>query len=221
MKTGFNLIICGLILVLGLWNFNSPEKTLEIYGIFLAGVLAGFVFFKRNLLSWFFLLGFLGTLAATPFFILKLFLTLAGAAIYYFYEQNPDGRLKQVFILSAAFLLNFSFWGVNFFFTPPWWALILAAAVIFGIFLRQIFSNSVWVMIYALILVEIASASLYLPFHFINLALLNFAGFYLLYLLGSLYLTHALSERKIYFHAVLIGVILVLSLISSPWTPLV
>lgn len=179
-----------------------------------------------------FLLGLFGTIGAISFAGTKLFVAVFAVFLLYFYQQHfPKAVpvfIEEIFTLSAAFLVFNFLWSVNFFFTPPWWGMI-GLVFVFGFLLFwQAFykigkpGNEALLqgLLCGLLAAESAWAILFLPVHFLTASVVSFMVFYVIYVLSSFYFAGRLTSKKIYFQLGLVALLLVLSLVSSPWQPI-
>ncbi len=185
---------------------------------------------KRNVLSILFLVGYFGTIASISSFAIKLFVAIAAAFFFYLHETYDLKRrflFEDFFELSSGFLLLTFVWSFSYFFSPHWWVVMILTFVFFSVFAFQMFLRwgvlaadaFLWALISALLMVEVSWTVLHLPVHFLTASVASFGVFYLLYQISLLYFTGTIAKNKIYFHAILITVAVILSLISSPWRP--
>jgi len=211
-----------------------------IYGtvLFLGILAADFALAKRAgrgrgelVLTGLFLFGYLGALAAASPGLIRLFIALITASVFFAYHSRPPQGLprKSVFevvnIITAVYLLTF-LWALNFFFAAGWWLTLLLVFGFFTLLFWQAFNklrvprSDVWpaCVLSALIMTEIAWAAIYLPVNFITGAVAVFSPFYLIFMLSSSQARKRLSRDKVYFHVGIMLVVLFLSLVSSPWT---
>lgn len=213
-----NILLSSSTVAASFINFTRLRDYLAASGVVIALAVAA-NFPRRNFLPALFLVGFWGTMAATSSLGVKLFLAIVSGVLFYFYTRS-NRQLSEVFILTTALLILTTIWAVNFFFTPAWYVSTLVLAVLMFLVFREIIPNLIFALIGTLALVEVFWAVLFLPVHFLTAAVIVFAGFYLLYMLTSLFFSGQLTRPKIYFHTGLTVTLLVLSLLTSAWQPL-
>lgn len=224
-----NVIFVILLLSAGLLRYESLPK-FALTALLVAG-LATFVKFysgARSVLPAAFVLGYLGALAIVSSFVLKLTLAALLAGVFYYYNQSfpkrPAFLDEEFFIMTAAILILAALWGVNFFFTPPWWAISLLTLVFFYPVLSEALRKldvpqpTLWGLLNALILVEVTMALLYWPVNILTAAVVVFAAFYLQYVFAALYYMRKLTKKRIYFHSGLITFVVLVSLLTSKWS---
>ncbi len=198
----------------------------------MAVALANAILGKRRdkILSILFLIGYFGTLASVSTLALKLIVSVVAVILFYFFQTRDEKSpflFNDFFVLSAGFLLLTGIWSFSYFFSPHWWVVMILTFVLFFVFMHRIYSRVavlgadalLWALIAALLMAEVAWAALHLPVHFLTSAVLNFGVFYLVYQFSSLHFAGKLAKNKVYFHALLIGIVVILSLTSSPWRP--
>lgn len=231
-----NTVLAVLIIYVGAGNYTSFGSLLwyvlpllalavlvDLYAIKKANLPRkyGFLVFVPGL----FLVGLFGTLSGISPMAVKLFIvTIAGAWFYLYQIYFPNSLpsfLEEVTVLATAFL-NFNLiWSLNFFFSPPGFVIMLmmfaVAVILFWLVFRH--DHPVLPWIYGLIILEMTWVLLFWPLHYLNMAVVSFSGFYGLYMLSRHYFENRLTRDKVYFHLALITVMLILSLISSPWNP--
>ena len=182
-------------------------------------------------LPFLFALGFLGLQAAISSPVIKVILGIASAVGFYFYQSNfPKQKhhfLEDVFNVVALFVVLAFLWSLNFFFAFSWWLLLILIFVTTALLFWQAFYKMgigglelrLITILSAISVVEISWATLYLPVYFITAAVIGFSGAYLIYMLSHFYFRKGLTKDKIYFQVGMIVIVLLLSLLSSPWSP--
>lgn len=222
-----------------MWNYGELEKFIFITGAILGAVVLIELLVSRFLsekplgfhlpvLLGFFLLGLFGTVAATSSPAVKILLALLSAVLVYFQSATAYQSVREVFTIATAFLVSLSIWAWNFYFTAPWWSLTLLA---FGSYLvifwacEASFSQAdsfqtIWPILAGLLMVEVFWAMLYLPLHYLTMALVTTTVFYALYEFFNLHIRGRLNRMQILFHSVFIIVILMASLLSTAWQPI-
>lgn len=238
-----NSVLAILIFGVAVTAYQDPKNYLLWGGILAVAVsIANLGGTKRNTQARFsgffailpavYVLGLFGTIAATSALGTKMFLAIAGAVLFLFYEwdfpKKPLLSFEEIYTLSAAFLVLTALWAGSFFLHLPWWAVMLAAFVIFYLLFWQGFHKMnilksdtiLWALISALIMAEIVWAISFWPVYFLTAAAVSFAGFYLVYILSDLHFKGALSAKQVYFQIAIILVVLLFSLLSSSWQPL-
>lgn len=180
-----------------------------------------------------YVIGLMGVAAATATLGFKIFFAAAGGLLLYFYQfyfpQPPPRFMEDLFSMVTGFLLLTAGWAVNFFFALPWWVLTTAIFLAFLLVFGQAFlklqraalvrrRHFIWALTSSLILVESTWATFFWPVHFLTAAVMGFAVFYLLYVLAALHWEGRLTKQKIYFQTGIILLVLLFSLLSSPWT---
>jgi len=179
-----------------------------------------------------FLFGYFGTLAAVSAPSMKVVVAALGAGIFYLFElylpSTHPRAVGEVTVLTTGFLFQVTLWAGNFFFLLPWWALMCAvftfsSGLFFLMFVyRDLYRKNAlfWALICALVQVEIAWAVFFWPVHFLTAAVTNFACFYILFIVSSMHFEGRLHKKGVYFQIILILIVLLMSLLSSPWSPL-
>jgi len=201
-------------------------------------LLANYFWLRRNerravflLLPALFSLGAFGILATVSGLGFKVIIALALALLFYFYQLrypvSHSTSLEEVFNLVTALVLLVFLWALSFFFNLSWWGLLMITFILFFLLFWQAFYKigkqstelSLWTLLSAILVVEVSWAVLYLPVHFLTSSVVVFSAFYLIYMFSRLYQKDKLSRDKIYFQLGLMGIVLLLSLVSSRWTP--
>ncbi len=235
----FNSLIA--IAVAFVAGFSVPVN-LESYTWMVAGSIGGFLvlnlfsgkILQRSLpipariLPIFFLLGLFGAMAAISQNWIRFLVGVGGAIWLYAFQIREDQHSSESFSLVTAFLLLLSVWSVNFFFSPPWWAMIMALSLSPVIVLWLALSDypltraekSIWSLVVFIILAEVSWTILLLPLHYFSTAVASFSIFYLLFIFSFLYFTERITRKRILFHSVLAGALVLASFLSSPFTPL-
>ena len=180
------------------------------------------------LASVFFLLGLFGGLLAVSALAVKLAMAFAAGVLLYLYKSQKfaaSAALDEAVLLSAAALLFATLWGINFYFARPWYILLALIALVFFPFLWQAFyatkarTRALELALFTtLIIAETAWPLLFFPTHFLTTALIQLSIFYLIFHFSKLYFTGRLTRSTIYFQAGLAIVVMVLGLLSSPWS---
>jgi hypothetical protein len=144
---------------------------------------------------------------------------------YYFPKRAPR-FVADVFFLAAVFLNLTLIWAANFFFTLPWWLVLLWIFVFMFLHFWLAFNTMkekersiIYGLLSGLLALEIGWAVLFWPVHFLTAALMNFAAMYLIFIFSDLYFRRKLEKNKIVFQAGIILIVLILSLLTSPWQP--
>lgn len=234
------LLIAGFILFSGLVNFQSLSTfglvALSIMAVVAATELVWNVKFQKRgmapaVLAPLFLLGYFGVVAGISNLVLKIFFSVAAAVLFFAFSVKDNKKrlnaLEDIFTLVAAFFVLVFVWSIDLYFRPPWWANLLEFFGFFLLFFWQMFyklgargiENVVYALSSTLIIVEIGWTALFLPVHFLTAAAISFAFFYIIYTFSNLYFMGKLSTNKIYFHLVLILIVVLSSLASSAWQP--
>lgn len=236
-----NTALVLTFLGLNLQSYERPA-TLAFWVVVLVGAVTALNFFALRLVSragenkyWLlllpslYLLGLAGILAAISLEAVKILVALLALGLFFLrqlsFPHRPPVFVEELFPLAAGFVLLVSIWAGNFFFTPPWWAISLLTFFLFILVFRQIFFELnfppraawIWSLVSTLILVEVAWATLFWPVYFLNAAVVNFAVFYLLAVLTKLHFAGRLTSKKVYFQTAIILLVVLTSLLSSPW----
>src|SRR3989344_2869407 len=77
-----------------------------------------------------------------------------------------------------------------------------------------------WALVCAFIQVEAAWAVFFWPVHFLTAAVVNFSFFYGIFVACSMHFEGPINRRSLYFQISLILIVLVVSLLSWPWSPI-
>ena len=179
-----------------------------------------------------YLAGYFGALAAVSAPAAKIVVAALGSSVFYLIELfllEPHPRaVREIAVLSTAFLLQVTLWATSFFFVQPWW--VLMSAVFFvstGLYFLVFFSGGLphrraflWALVCAFIQVEAAWAVFFWPVHFLTAAVVNFSFFYGIFVVTAMYFEGPINRRSLYFQMGLILIVLVVSLLSSPWSPI-
>ena len=178
-----------------------------------------------------FLVGTFGAVASTSAG-LGLFFAVLSSYLFYFYHRHFPSPIplyiEQTFSLYGAFLLSVFLWGLNFFFTPAWWIMLLFGFISFFPFFWQAFykmsrSGSAALfdaLIVALFVVEMIWAMLYWPVYFFTVAVVMFGAIYLVYMLAFQYFKNRLNRRKIYFQVMVVSFVVLIALSTASWQPI-
>lgn len=229
MPKFLSIILVALLLGAGLLPYKSPFTfALLALGMAVFVTVINFYSQNRSILPGAFVLGYLGVLAIVSSLSIKLILAVLAAGVFYYYHQSlpkkPAFLDEEFFIMAAAILLLSALWGVNFFFTPPWWAISLLTLVFFVPILREAFlkldapTPVLLAFLNVLILVEVTMALLYWPVNVLTATVVVFAVFYLQYVFSALYYMRKLTKKRIYFHSSLISFVVLATLLTSKWS---
>jgi len=128
-------------------------------------------------LAFLYLVGYFGVLAGISGNVSRFLIAIAGTGLYLWhqvrYVKNRPAFLEEIFALAATFLVLVSIWEINFFFRPPWWAILAVSFGISFLFFWEMFDRhrktalerQVYSLSAALIIVEVSWGVLYLPVH--------------------------------------------------------
>lgn len=168
-----------------------------------------------------FLVGVFGTATAAP--LPGLFFGLLGSyLVYYFYLFYPKNLpifIEQTTTLFAAFVFSSFAWSLSYYYTPPPWTIVIFSATGFYLLFRSRLAH-LGALIGTLVMAELTWVLQFWPIHFFSLAVVSLAGFYLIFMFSHLQSIGKLSSRKIYFQVSLIALVVLLTLLSSPWQPI-
>lgn len=176
-----------------------------------------------------FLLIWFGLLFIVPSGLGRSVFLMISVPVIFFFETLFANKGQQLawnlFLLSSASLL-LTLYGFNFYF--PFNGLIYLALVFAGILLLvRISLENVphdsrvkWLsgLVLGLFSAELFWALQFLPLHFSVLAVMSFNLLYLLWAIYYHYLYRTLTPRQIQFNALLVAVLTLIILFSSPWT---
>lgn len=240
----FNLTVVAGVFLIAIRTFSTSRALL--LGVALAvGALAiiDSIFLriaKKNLMHMlqvilpaFFMIGLFGTTAGISSLFLRICLGLLAAGLFYSYQiylgEPLPAFLEDLFVLSTAFLLSIFLWSLNFFYSPPaWGTLLLSSVLFFPVFFQSFYKlekgrgRAILLALVAILLIsESAWVILFLPLHFLTAAVMQFGVFYTIYMLSLAHFSGRLTRKKVYFHVGLILIVLGISLLSSPWQPII
>lgn len=229
MPKFLSIILVILLFGAGLLSYKNPfifAPTALAIAVFVTTV--NFYSQNRSILPGFFVLGYLGVMATISSLFIKLTLGLLAAGVFYYYHLNLPKKQafldEEFFIMATAMLLLSALWGLNFFFTPPWWAVSVLTFIFFMPIFREAFSllgvptPALWALLNVLILVEVTAALLYWPVNVLTATVMVFAVFYLQYVFSALYYMRKLTKKRIYFHSGLISFVVSVTLLTSKWS---
>lgn len=236
-----NAIIGILIFALAAGEYSSLASYAYILSGFITGTTAINFFiirkkarskidYSRLILPSLFLIGFFSIIPVGGYRGVLLFVSILAAGLYYIYMENfprkPSAWLEETFSMATGFLLLCALWIWNYFFTPPWVNFMLFSTLLFFLFFlqnlhklaKQTADATVLALLSALLIMEVIWSVLFWPVHFLTAAVMCFSVFYLVYILSAYYFDGRLTRRRIYFQCSIILTVLVISLLSSPWT---
>lgn len=174
---------------------------------------------KLNLTAIFYVAGLLGSYAVISAGWARVFVAIAGSTLFVL-QRLRGAAVKDVFLLTGSFWLLYFAWAANFYFSPPWWLMLGAAAAVMTAYLWDIVKDPAVSIAGGLMMAEVFWVLLFWPADFLTSTVAAFAVFYLFYLFYALHLAGLLNRQRVYFHATVIAIVLVLTLLSSPWQPL-
>ncbi len=168
-----------------------------------------------------FSVGIFGTAAASP--LLGLFFGMLGSYLFYYYylffPKNIPVFIEQTTALFTAFVFSSFSWSLSYYFMLPPWATIFFSALGFYLLFRHRLA-ALGALVGTLVMAETTWVLQFWPIHFFSLAVVSLAVFYLIFMFSHLHSIGKLSTRKIYFQVSLIAVVVILTLLSSPWQPI-
>lgn len=211
-----------------------------LYALILLGLSAAANFFvlkKTEDSFWhlvppsFFLAGFFAVSAAVSWPIAKIFLSAVAGLLFFIYENHFPQKhsifLEELFVLVTGFLVLLGIAGVNFYFNLDWWiGSTLVFVLFFFIFSQQFYKMKrgdrrelLYAAAGSLIVFEFFWIALFWPVHFLTLAVIVFAVFYVVYMISNLTFAGHLTRRKVYFHVFFMLALVLSALLSSAWQP--
>ena len=153
--------------------------------------------------------------------------------IFFRLQLSLQARVNSVFSENVFFLSAFGIflgiWAINFFFTPGWW-IIMALVFLFSVILIWIgiFNTHAerkeritYTLFLSLGLTEISWALLFWPLHYLSMAIVISAIFYLAWTMTRLHFLGMLNFKKIAYHSGFIALILIITLSTAAWLPLI
>ena len=243
-KIVLSFLITAAIVVAGLRSYENLENFIWMSAVTVGLVAAGNLFELRKVavdaegfwpavLPVLYLIGLMGTVAASSTSYVRVGVVVIGAYIFYAYQRGFPNRVPQfledTFSMLGTFFFLVFVWSLNFFFSLsiPGWALMLGVATAFFLNFRQLFyklgifarRGSIYALLCALVMAQVTWAILYWPVNFLTASVTSFTLYYLIYTLGTLHFRQNLNRDKLYFQIAIILVVLLFSLISSPWRP--
>ena len=175
---------------------------------------------RRLILPVLLLVGLFGINLAISSGRMRWILTAGTAIVFYLYqiyfpEELPRNGEETAVLLTAALLFGF-IWSLNFYFAWSWYYLLgLTLVLFFPLFTYAAPAGGG--LFGTLIVLEMQWTLLYWPTHLITTTAVNFAGFYLIYVLSRLEAQRKLSAGQLYLQTGMTTAAVFLILLSSSW----
>jgi hypothetical protein len=231
-----SLIALGFLVLTQIFN-KVFRFLLPVMLFYLAVVMAyNYWYLKKNNLyvfwSWVRPLFFLGAMLSIYFVVptnlLRGVFLIFAVAFIYFLEVRvliPSEQVLFFETLVSYFGLSMGIFGNNFYLLPKNFITLLLLGAVTYLISRSSFDyvpqsdqqKNFFSWFLAFCMLEISWALVFLPFHFTVLAVILFNIFYVLWIIIYYYLFHNLSVKKISFHMIFSTILILLTLIATPW----
>lgn len=175
-----------------------------------------------------FFIGLLAIYFVVPGSGIKGLFLIASVGLIYLFEVKLLVASEQLLFLET--LVTYFGWAlgifaINFYILPKTY-LILGAIALSTFFISRCSFEYIpqteqkrnfysWFL--ALCALEISWAMLFLPVHFTALSIILFNIFYVLWIIIYYHMLHNLTAQKVSFHLILASLIVILTLVSTPW----
>jgi hypothetical protein len=192
--------------------------------------------YKRLGFSWpqlllpcFYLVGVGAVFMILPSPALRLAYLLSTSFLFYLLELNlgKESHLLQNIYLSSVFMLYLGIYAFQFYFhLGNFWlvALMFAATYLFivqGFAGFSLPAKRYFKFLVAWVLAQLAWGLSLWPTHFMVNAVLSFCMFYLLWIFAFSAFFGKLTHKKIYWQLTLVGIVILATLLTASWKPIV
>lgn len=157
------------------------------------------------------------------------FIPLALSAVLLYFSQLlisvASEQLLFIETLMSFFGFSLGLFAISFYFAPPSTVILgliflfatIAARCGFDPIPRSGREKAFYAFLIGLSVTEITWALLLLPLHFSALGIIDFNAFYVLWMLSYFYFHHNISGKKIIFHVSFAMVLIIITLIATPF----
>ena len=160
--------------------------------------------------------------------LLKILFLVLGSVLFYWLEINigRESHLLQNLFLLSAFALYVGVFAFQFYFNlNTGWVVLMVAGLTMVLILQgfagfSLPTKKVFALSIVLICSELAWGLSMWPTHFLVNGVVLFAAFYLLWFLSFSAFFGKLTRRKILWHLGLISFVLIITLASANWQPI-
>ncbi|MDB4940070.1 MAG: hypothetical protein JWO40_495 [Candidatus Doudnabacteria bacterium] len=182
--------------------------------------------------SWLRMLFFLASIVSIYFvipsgFIKGIFLIFASAFVYFLELRLLIASEQVLFFetLLSYFGLALGIFGNNYYLLPKNFITLILLGLATYLIARASFDyapqsrqqKNFFAWFIAFCVLEVSWALIFLPFHFTVLAVILFNIFYVLWIITYYHLFHNLSMKKVSFHMIFSTILILLTLLSTPW----